>query len=127
MATATLVNLDIENGERVIQALEADGKAPNVAVWAKLPEYDTWRLILASDRLDQKSSLAGYGQVNAAIRKAGISIQRKPPIYLRPMNSPFIESLRTIFSKAADTYGMRLGGQVFGDKYLEDGFVYRIR
>jgi hypothetical protein len=32
-----------------------------------------------------------------------------------------------MFSKTADTYGMRLGGQKFGDQYIEDAFVYRIR
>jgi len=35
--------------------------------------------------------------------------------------------LRQAFASAKDTYGMRLGGQKFGDQYLEDAFVYRIR
>jgi hypothetical protein len=43
------------------------------------------------------------------------------------MDNPFIKALRRVFAPAADTYGMRLGGQRFGDKYLEDAFVYRIR
>ena len=42
------------------------------------------------------------------------------------MDNPFIQALRRIFASAKDTYGMRLGGQTFGDKYLEDAFVYRI-
>jgi len=46
---------------------------------------------------------------------------------MRPMNNPFIEALRGLFASTKDTYGMRLGGQKFGDKYLEDAFVYRIR
>ena len=46
---------------------------------------------------------------------------------MRPMDNPMIQALRGVFASAADTYGMRLGGQVFGDKYLEDAFVYRIR
>ena len=54
-------------------------------------------------------------------------MHRQPSIFLRPMNNPFIRDLRRAFSSAADTYGMRLGGQKFGDKYLEDAFVYRIR
>jgi hypothetical protein len=43
------------------------------------------------------------------------------------MDKPFIQALRSAFASTADTYGMRLGGQMFGDKYLEDAFVYRIR
>jgi hypothetical protein len=124
---ATLVSFDIESGQKVIDALDADGKNPNVALWAKIPDYEDWRLVIASDRLDQSSSFSGYTEINEAIRKAGIPIHRKPPIFLRSMDKPFIQALRNAFASAADTYGMRLGGQMFGDQYLEDAFVYRIR
>lgn len=127
MDNATLVNFDIENGQKVIDALDKDGKTPNVALWAKLPDYENWRLVIASDRLDQSPSLSGYSEINTAIRKAGIPINRKPSIFWRPMDKPFIQALRRTFASAKDTYGMRLGGQMFGDKYLEDAFVYRIR
>jgi hypothetical protein len=125
--SATLVNFDIESGQKVIDALDSDGKNPNVALWAKIPDYEDWRLILASDRLDQSSSFSGYTEINEAIKKAGIPIHRKPSIFLRSMDKPFIQALRRAFSSTADTYGMRLGGQMFGDQYLEDAFVYRIR
>jgi hypothetical protein len=32
-----------------------------------------------------------------------------------------------VLSVPKDVYGMRLGGQTFGDKYIEEAFVYRIR
>ncbi len=127
MAPTALVNFDIENGEKALAALDGDGKSPQVALWAKLPDYETWRLVLASDRLDQTSQLTGYTQINEALEKAGIPIHRQPSVLLRPMNNPMIEELRRVFAVAKDTYGMRLGGQTFGDKYIEDAFVYRIR
>ena len=127
MDTPTLVSYDIENGKEVINALDNDGKTPNVALWAKLPDYEGWRLVIASDRLDQSPSLSGYDEINAAMRKAGISYRKRPAIYWRPMSKPFIQALRQTFASAKDTNGMRLGGQKFGDQYLEDAFVYRIR
>jgi hypothetical protein len=127
VGTATLVNFDIENGQKVIDALDEAGRAPKVALWAKLPDYENWRLVLASDRVDQASPFSGYSEINEAIDKAGIPIHRQPTIFLRPMDNSFIQELRHVFASAADTYGMRLGGQMFGDKYLEDAFVYRIR
>jgi hypothetical protein len=127
MAPAALVNFDIENGEKVIAALEKAGKAPNVALWAKLPDYENWRLILASDSFDQNSQFSGYSEIIEAMEKAGIPIHRQPTILMRPMSNPMIKALRRVFGVARDTYGMRLGGQTFGDKYLEDAFVYRIR
>ncbi len=127
MDTPTLVSYDIENGKEVISALDNDGKTPDVALWAKLPDYEGWRLVIASDRLDHSPSLSGYDEINAAMRKAGISYRKRPAIYWRPMDKPFIQALRQAFATAKDTYGMRLGGQKFGDQYLEDAFVYRIR
>jgi hypothetical protein len=124
--TSALVSFDIENGDRVIKALADDGKDPDVALWAKLPDYEDWRLVIASNRLDQSSPLSGYEAINAAMQKAGISYRQRPTISWRPMDKPFIQALRNVFASAANTYGMRLGGQVFGDQYLEDAFVYRI-
>ena len=126
MGTEALVNFDIENGDRVIQALDKAGKQPDVALWAKLPDYEDWRLILASTKIDQSSQFTGYSQIHEVMAQAGIPAHRQPTIFLRPMNNPMIEALRSIFSEAADTYGMRLGGQRFGDQYVEDAFVYRI-
>lgn len=127
MGTPTLVTFDIENGERVVDALDKAGKPPNVAIWAKLPDYEDWRLVIASDRLDQSSEFSGYSEINEAIRKAGIPFHRKPTIFLRPMDNPMIQALRSAYASMSDNYGMRLGSQMFGDKYLEDAVVYRIR
>jgi hypothetical protein len=129
MGTPTLVNFDIQNGEEVIKALDQADKSPDVALWAKLPDYENWRLVLASHLLDQKSEFSGYTEIIEAMDKAGIPVHRQPSILMRPMDNPMIKALReiSIFASEAGTYGMRLGGQVFGDKYLEDSFVYRIR
>lgn len=127
MDKTALVNFDIENGQEVINALDGDNKNPNVALWAKLPEYEDWRLVIASERLRQTGSLFPYSQVNSAMDKANIPIWKRPKVFLRPMDKPFIKSLRSVFANATDTYGMRLGGQTFGGQYVEDAFVYRIR
>jgi hypothetical protein len=127
VAPATLVNFDIENREGIIKALDRADRAPKVALWAKLPDYDNWRLVLASDRLDQDSPFSGYSEIIEALRAADIPVHRRPAILLNPMGSPMIEALRSAFGNTKDTYGMRLGGLTFGDKYIEDAFIYRIR
>ena len=55
MGTPALVTFDIENGEKVVDAFDKAGKPPNVALWAKLPDYEDLRLFIASDKLDQSS------------------------------------------------------------------------
>jgi hypothetical protein len=125
MDKTALVSFDIENGQHIIDVLDRDGKTPDVALWAVLPEYEDWRLIIASKDLDPRSS--GHSAVNAALRKASVNWNSRPTISLRRMEEPFIRDLRDTFSSASDTYGMRLGGQKFGNQYIEDAFVYRIR
>jgi hypothetical protein len=122
-----LVSFDIANGDRVITALENDGVTPDVALWAVLPEYEDWRLVIASRQLDGLSLLESYSAINAAMRKAGMTFLTEPTIFFCRMDEPFIEALRETFATAGDTYGMRLGGQKFGNQYIEDAFVYRIR
>ncbi len=55
MGAEALVSFDIENGGKVIDSLDHAGKSPNVALWAKLPDYEDWRLVIASEHLDQTS------------------------------------------------------------------------
>jgi len=83
--------------------------------------------VIASDRLDQSSSRSGYTEINEAMKKAGISIHRQPTISMRSMDNPFIRDFAPRLCLSGRHYGMRLGGQIFGGKYLEDAFVYRIR
>jgi hypothetical protein len=127
MDQTALVSFDIENGQRVITALEQDGVTPDVALWAVLPEYEDWRLVLASRQLDDRSLLDSYSVINTAMRNAGMTFLTEPTIFFCRMDEPFIQSLRSFFASAGETYGMRLGGQKFGNQYIEDAFVYRIR
>jgi hypothetical protein len=127
MDQTALVSFDIENGKRVITALEREGVSPDVALWAVLPQYEDWRLVIASRHLNGRSLFESYSAINAAMQKAGMTLLTEPNVFFCRMDDPFIQSLREVFAGAADTYGMRLGGQKFGDQYIEDAFVYRIR
>lgn len=93
MAATALVNFDLDNAERAIQALDAAGLPPNVAMWAKLPDYENWRLVIASDKLDQDSLRVAYSQINDALRKAGIPIHLQPTILMLAMKRPIIQDI----------------------------------
>ena len=43
-----------------------------------------------------------------------------------PTNDPTIKHLRRSFGKTKNVEGMRLGGQMIGDRFTEDAYVYRI-
>jgi hypothetical protein len=126
MGQALLVSVDLDRGSEILRILDEAGLRVSVALWALLEEYNDWRLLLASRRLDAASQLEGYGLVNDALRAAGFSVEDKPSIVILPMADPTVRTLRRLFGRAKTVEGMRLGGQQIGKRWVEDAYVYRI-
>ena len=126
MAQTLLVGPEIETGRKMLQALDDAKLKVGVAMWAVLAEYRNWRLVLSSSRLDAKGIRDAYGAVFEALDKAGFTARQTEPLMILSMKDKFIRELRQVFAKAASVEGMRLGGQTFGDRHIEDAYVYRI-
>lgn len=125
MDQATLVSPDIGIGRDALAALDAAGVRCTVALLAVFPEYGDWRLVLTSPALDQEHLLKAHEQVHAILR--GNLAYRLPVIMILPTKDPFIRELRRIFGKTKSVEGMRLGGQMIGNRFLDNAYVYRIK
>ena len=126
MVKTSLVSTDIESGSEVLEFLDRSKAKANVALWAVLPEYEDWRLVLSGRRFDGPQVKNPYGLMNEALEAAGFSLHKTPIITILPMTDPFIKELRRIFGKSKSVEGMRLGGQMIGNRFIEDAYVYRI-
>ena len=126
MAQTLLVTIDIPLGTEVLAALDVDGLNPSIAVWVYLSDYEDWRLLLASPHWDGGPIQRSYGMVFRAFEDAGISRLRAPEIMICRMSDPFIKALQQRYAKLGDVRGMRVGGDRFGERYVEDGYEYRI-
>lgn len=124
---SALVATDFTIGRELVQALDNSALSISVALWLYTPEYEDWRFVLASRRLDAAQPSKAYGLVHDALATAGIPLERTPPLLILKMSDPFIRTLRGIFSKTRSVEGMRLGGQLIGNRFVEDALVYRIR
>ena len=88
------------------------------------PEYSDWRLVLSSPSLDQSHPLEAYDKVAETLHE---HLAYAPPtILILPTKDPFIRELRRIFGKTKDVAGMRLGGQMIGNRFISDAYVYRV-
>lgn len=125
MDQAILVGPDIEIGREALDALDIAGIKPVVALMAALPEYGDWRFLLSAPTLDQDHLLKAHQQVSAILR--GHFIYRLPITMILPLKDPFIRQLRKTFGKAKDVTGMRLGGQMIGNRFVDNAYVYRIQ
>jgi len=126
MDKTILVGPDIETGRRILLALDDAEVKINVALWGFLSEYEDWRLILSARQLDAQGKSGAYGLVLRTLKKAGFTVDDTDPIMIVSMKDKFIRELRQTFGKAKSIDGMRLGNQLFGDRYLQDSYVYRI-
>jgi hypothetical protein len=122
-----LVMPDFKTGLDLVSALDASALPISVALWLYSPDHEDWRFVLASRRLDAAEPSERYGLVHDALTAAGISLERTPTLMILKMADPFIRALRQIFPKTQSVEGMRLGGQVIGDRFVEAALVYRIR
>ena len=126
MDKTALVAVDLQKSEKIVRALEAKGLRVAVALWAHFPEYDDWRFVVASKNLDPLSLSDAYLKVNRVLTEAGLSVRETPPLFIMKTTSPFIRALRKVFGRTDDVTGLRLGGQVWGDRFVEDAYAYKI-
>jgi len=126
MAQALLVNIDIDRVAEILRILDAAGLKIGIAMWALLGEYNDWRLLIASRRLDAVSQREAYGLVFDALRAADFPIEHEPSFVILPMTDPAVRELRRMFGKAETVEGMRLGGQQIGKRWIESAYVYRV-
>jgi len=124
MVKTGLVGIEIERGAALVKALDDAKIKIRVAMWAYLSDYEDWRMVLAGPGLD--AGRDAYGLVVEAMAKAGFTPETSPVYVIYRMKHKFIRELRRIFAKARSVEGMRLGGQLIGDKFIEDAYVYRI-
>jgi hypothetical protein len=114
-------------GAQILQILDRAKVKVSVALWAHLSEYEDWRLVFASRRFDAfPTMMKAYGLLLGTMRAGGIPIEKEPPVMILPMTSPFIKDLRRRYAKSKNVEGLRPGGQLFGDRFVEDGYIYRI-
>jgi hypothetical protein len=126
MGKTALVEVDLKKSEKMVSALEDSGMRVAVAMWVHFPEYEDWRFVLSSKDLDGTSLGDAYLKVNRTLNKAGLSVWEIPPIFIMKTTDPFIRALRKVFGKTTNVVGMRLGGQVWGDRFVDDAYAYKI-
>lgn len=124
MATATLVNSDIEIGRRIVAALTRASIPVTVYLWAFIPQLQEWQFIVATPLVDTKGPLAAYGEVNKALQKEGvfddIPLRR---IFLRSPSDRVLKSLEKD-SRAVPQESFRVVNEPIAGNFVEDAYVY---
>lgn len=113
-------------GAKIVQILDDAGLTIKVALWLYTSEYEDWRFVLSSGRLDSAKPSDAYGLIHDALEHGGLALEQTPTLMILRMADPFVRALRLSFGKTKSVEGMRLGGQMIGDRFVEDAIVYRV-
>ncbi len=122
MATAALVNRDIEIGRSIVAALTRANIMVTVYLWALVS--DEWLFIIATPLVDSKGPLAAYDQVNRALQRAGMLADvPRQMIFLMSPNDPELKTLEKQ-SKAMSQEAFRVVNASIAGRFVEDAYLY---
>ncbi|NJL65701.1 MAG: hypothetical protein HC894_00345 [Microcoleus sp. SM1_3_4] len=128
MATGTLLSQEIEEGQRLIDALKAANFLVNSALWIWAPEPETWRLTIASPLYDRKGSLKTYGEILSVFRQVQpeLKIDWTALVAVSPKHE-LIKGLRQIQQKWNLDLSERRMTNTYADRtWVEDAYIYHI-
>jgi hypothetical protein len=69
--TVTLVEVQINDGQRLLDRLKEEGVVVSAACWLKPVEEDRWSLYVATPAVDEKGPMEAYRQVHGVLRSLG--------------------------------------------------------
>ena len=129
MGKAALVGMDIEGGERLLNALEGIGLDIHAALWIYLPEPEEWRLMIASPMVDQEGPRKVYLLILSKLKEvvpppeiSSISISAVG------LEHHLIQALRGAARKYPDSMNKkRFTGGVINGAYIDAAYIYYVK
>jgi hypothetical protein len=150
MATAALVDKDLDIGREILRALAKKGFPVSVAFWAFVPQSSEWQLFIATPLVDSKGPKAAYEEVLDILHDAKMDPYlpwRK--LFLRSPKDPVLKNLEkqrglsgsidimeseNIPRGAPSAYyvtyvpysdeTLRTFNEAVGDRFVEEAYVY---
>ncbi len=127
MDKATLVDIDVTAGERVLQILDKARFRASIALWLYSSEFEAWRLHIASPLVDTVGPKESYIRLLSALRASDPDLTANLTITLVSPKDPLMRALRRTFGTARSVHGMRLGNNVIDGLFVEQAYIYRIK
>lgn len=126
MVEAALVERHVEEGEKLVRALDVVGFPVVAALWRFLPEEEEWRLLIASPKVNELGPLAVYTVIQEVLIEQKIALRLSSISAVRS-DEPLVSELRIFAGTDPAPFlgGTYLQKVVIGDKYIEGAYVYR--
>lgn len=127
MDKTVLVEKDIQEGKRLIEALDKADFQAEAAMWFYLTDSDEWRLLIASPFVEKNGPKKAYSFIQSVLAQLSPSseIPLKDISVLSPKDQ-LISLLRTAIRTGPGISGIRFTRNVINNRLIEDAYIYRI-
>src|SRR5262245_8754287 len=124
MAPETLVENQIEDGQRLIDQLVRDGINVRVAFWLKMSEDDLWQLYLASPSFKEGTIGEAYRNVYASLRKIPSSSVLPSDIKLVNGANPIAWAAFELRERRPGNQPIRCDARQLGHLRVDEAYIY---
>ena len=126
MVTRALVESDIDQGARLLSALDEAGVPIEVAYWLLSPEWSDWWLVLGTPLYEERPTPSAMHQVVVVQRSLDDTDYLMDKLGVVPMHHRWVRALRKRLPRGLPTPGYRLGSFYAEDLEVLDSYVYRL-
>lgn len=127
MDKKTLVNIDIEEGKKLLEMLDKTNMQITSAFWFYLQDIEEWRLIFATNLLDKEGPKKTYTKlleiISQDIKEINIPLEA---ISLISPNDSLNQLFRSAIQTGPGISGIRFSGNVINGSLIKDSYLYRI-
>lgn len=115
----------IEQGARLLEALDRAGFPVVAAFWLLDPESRTWKYVLASPRVTTGGPLQAYRDLQKYVGSAGLALQ---DVAVVSPHEQLVELLRGALPRTptSGVVGIRFTGNTIKNVFIDDAYIYRV-
>ncbi|WP_162417795.1 hypothetical protein [Cyclobacterium roseum] len=127
MDKKTLVNIDIEEGKKVLEALDDSNLSISSAFWFFLDDIEEWRLFFVAPDFDLVGPKKLYSKVQKILQdhKNEINIPLEAISLISPKDQ-LIGILKMAITTGPGISGIRFSGNVINGVLIKDAYIYRV-
>jgi hypothetical protein len=124
MDTETLVEFQIDAGQRLLVQLLRDGFRVETSFWAKAVEEGIWFLYVASPIVEEKGLAYAYRALQSSLQRLqGIPLSRSE-IKLIGRDNPMTQDVLAILGHTSGAIATHFGGKQLGGVSIEGAYIY---
>ena len=127
MDTAVLVEKNIEEGKRLIEALDKTDFQVQAALWFYSPDSEEWQLLIASPFVEKEDLEKAYSFIRSVLNQ--LSPPSEIPLIAISVVSPnhrVIRALSTAIHTGPGISGIRFTRNVISNTFIDDAYIYRV-